>query len=102
MSWRQQMLALGVLGLVAACAAAPEQRWMKAGVNAKIYEADRVACLGTVDREFNPYYDYGPLVSGGTASGQRLFRNQAAEEMFRDCMRQRGYRLMTIEAPQQG
>lgn len=102
MSRRQQMLALGVLGLVAACAAPPEQRWAKAGVNAKIYEADRVACLGTVDREFNPYYDYGPMVSGGTASGQRLWRNQAAEEMFRDCMRGRGYRLMTIEAPQQG
>jgi hypothetical protein len=40
------------------------------------------------------------MISGQTASGQRLFRNQAAEEMFRDCMRQRGYRLVTIEPGQ--
>ena len=101
MSGRQRMLVLGLVGLVAACAPGPEYRWMKAGVNAKVYEADRVACLGTVDREFNPYYDYGPMVSGGTASGQRLFRNQAAEEMYRDCMRHHGYRLIAVEPPQQ-
>lgn len=100
MPGRQQLLALGMVGFVAACAAAPEQRWVKAGVNPKIFEADRVACLGVVDRDFNPYYDYGPMVSGGTASGQRLFRNRAAEEMYQDCMRQRGYRLVTVEAPQ--
>jgi hypothetical protein len=100
MSGRQQLLALGMVGFVAACAAAPEQRWMKAGVNPKIYEADRVACLGVVDRDFNPYYDYGPTVSGGTASGRLLFREKAAEDMFQDCMRQRGYRLVRIEAPQ--
>jgi hypothetical protein len=97
MTYRRQALALGLMATVAACATAPEYRWIKAGVDAKGYEQDRVACLQTVERDFNPYYDYGPLVSGQSASGRALFRSEAAEKMFRDCMRQRGYRLVTIE-----
>lgn len=98
---RRQMLpllsALGLAGFVAACAPGPEYRWMKAGVDDKTFENDRVACLQTVDREFNPYYDYG--VPGAAGTEQRLFRDRAAEDMFRDCMRQRGYRLVTLESP---
>jgi hypothetical protein len=30
-----------------------------------------------------------------------LFRDREAEDMFRNCMRQRGYRLVTIDPPQQ-
>lgn len=99
MGYRRLALVFGLAASVAACTA-PEYRWIKAGVDGKTYEKDRVGCLETVDRDFNPYYDYGPMISGQTASGQRLFRNQAAEEMFRDCMRQRGYRLVTIEPGQ--
>jgi hypothetical protein len=91
------LLALGACGLIAGCAAAPDYRWIKAGVDAKGYEADRVACLQTVDREFNPMYDYGP--PGSSSSQEAIFRQDAAEKMFRDCMRGRGYRLVKIEPP---
>jgi hypothetical protein len=91
-------IALGLGGLAAACAAAPEYRWMKAGVDGKTYETDRVACLQTVDREFIPYYDFGP--PGASSTTQAIFRDKEAEDMFRDCMRQRGYRLVTIDPPQ--
>jgi len=101
MTYRKQALGLGLIASLAACAAAPEYRWIKAGVDAKGYEKDRVACLQTVDRDFNPYYDYGPMISGQSASGQALFRSEAAEQMFRDCMRQHGYRLVTIEPAKQ-
>lgn len=97
MSTVRQLLALGVVGVAAACAAAPEQRWVKAGVNAKTFEADRVACLNVVDRDFNPFYDYGPPISGGSAAGQLMWRSRAAEQMYQDCMRQRGYRLVTVD-----
>lgn len=94
-----RVLALGMGGLVAACGTPAEHRWIKAGVDAKAYEQDRRACLETVDRDFNPYYDYGP--PGSPQSQEMLFRQNAAEEMFRDCMRGRGYRLVTVEHPQQ-
>ena len=68
---------------------------MAAGVDAKAYEADRRACLETVDREFNPYYDYG--TPGNSRSQEAIFRQDAAEQMFRDCMRGKGYRLVTVE-----
>lgn len=93
---RKHALALGLMASVAACAA-PEYRWIKAGVDAKAYEQDRIACLQKVDRDFNPYYDYGPIFSGRSAAGQAMYRDQAAEEMYRDCMRQRGYKLVKIE-----
>jgi hypothetical protein len=92
-------IALGLGGFAAACTAAPEYRWMKAGVDGKTYEKDRVTCLQTVDREFNPYYDFGP--PGAAPTTQALFRDREAEDMFRNCMRQRGYRLVTIDPPQQ-
>jgi len=97
MTARLGLLALGACGLLAACANAPEYRWIKAGVDAKGYEADRVACLQTVDRDFNPLYDYGP--PGSPASQEAIFRQDAAEQMFRECMRGKGYRLVKIEPP---
>jgi len=99
MTGAMRLLTIGVCGVVAACAAAPEYRWIKAGVDAKGYEMDRRACLQTVDREFNPYYDYGP--PGSSAAQEAIFRDQAAEEMFRDCMRGKGYRLVTVEPSRQ-
>lgn len=87
--------ALGLGVAVAACGAPVEYRWIKAGVDAKGYEADRVACLQTVDREFNPYYDYGP--PGSPPAQEEIFRQDAAEQMFRECMRGKGYRLVTVE-----
>ena len=97
MAARFGLFTLGACGLVAACAAAPEYRWIRAGVDAKGYEADRVACLKTVDRDFNPLYDYGP--PGSPASQEAIFRQDAAEQMFRECMRGKGYRLVKIEPP---
>jgi hypothetical protein len=87
-------LVLGLAGLSAACAA-PEYRWIKSGADAKTYETDRRACLATVDREFNPYYDYG--IPGNSRTQEALFRQDAAEQMFQECMRGRGYRLVTVE-----
>jgi hypothetical protein len=99
MTYRKLALALGLTASLAACAT-PEYRWIKAGVDGKGYEQDRLACLKTVERDFNPYYDYGPPISGSSAAGQALFRDQAAEEMYRDCMRKRGYKLVKIEPGQ--
>jgi hypothetical protein len=97
MTMKTGLLALGACALLAACASPPEYRWIKAGVDAKGYEADRVACLQTVDRDFNPYYDYGP--PGSSAAQETLFRQDAAEQMYRECMRGKGYRLVKIEPP---
>jgi len=86
----------GVLGLVSACAA-PEYRWIKANTSERVFQADLNACHETVQRDFNPYYDYG--MPGSSRTEEALFRQDAAEEMFRDCMRGKGYRLVTIEPP---
>jgi len=100
MTARLGFLALGICGLIAGCAGtAQEYRWVRAGVDAKGYEADRVACLQQVDRDFNPMYDYGP--PGSPPSQEAIFRQDAAEQMFRECMLGKGYRLVRIEPPQQ-
>jgi len=92
-------LAFGLIGFASACVAAPEYRWIKAGADSKAYQVDRRACLETVDRDFNPYYDYG--MPGNSRAQEAIFRQDAAEQMFRECMRGRGYRLVTIEPPKQ-
>ena len=97
MTGKTALLALGACVLVTACATPPEYRWIKAGADAKTYEADRVACLQTVERDFNPLYDYGP--PGSSGAQEAIFRQDAAEQMYRDCMRGRGYRLVTVEPP---
>lgn len=99
MRWMGRLFAVGVGTLVVACASPVEYRWIKAGVDAKGYEADRVDCLQTVDRDFNPYYDYGP--PGSSGAQETIFRQDAAEQMFRECMRGKGYRLVKVEPPQQ-
>ncbi len=99
MTYRKLVLALGMIVSLAACAT-PEYRWIKAGVDAKTYEQDRVACLQKVDRDFNPNYDYGPMGGAAPQSEQSLFRDQAAEQMYRECMQQRGYKLVKIEPGQ--
>lgn len=96
MAARTIALTIGVAGLVSACAA-PEYRWIKPNTDTPAYRADLHACHQTVERDFNPYYDYG--IPGNSRSQEALFRQDAAEQMFRECMRGRGYRLVKIEPP---
>lgn len=97
MAARTTLLTVAILGSVAACAA-PEYRWIKANTDQAAFRADLTACHETVDRDFNPYYDYG--MPGNSRSQEALFRQDAAEQMFRDCMRGRGYRLVRVEPPE--
>lgn len=87
----------GVLGLLSACAA-PEYRWIKANTDSRAFQADVDACHATVQRDFNPFYDYG--MPGSSRTEEALFRQDAAEQMFRECMQGRGYRLVRIEPPE--
>jgi hypothetical protein len=96
MAANTRFLTIALLGSVAACAA-PEYRWLKANTDTEVYRADLAACHETVDRDFNPYYDYG--IPGNSRSQEALFRQDAAEQMFRDCMRGRGYRLVRVDPP---
>lgn len=97
MAARMMVLAIGLAGLVSACAA-PEYRWIKSNTDTQAYQADLNACHQTVERDFNPYYDYG--MPGNSRSQEALFRQDAAEQMFRECMQGRGYRLVTIDPPE--
>ncbi|MEM9683882.1 MAG: hypothetical protein AAF942_11505 [Pseudomonadota bacterium] len=86
-------LAIAALGLAAGCTPPPEKVWIKAGATPEAFDGDRKACLATVDRDFNPYYDYG--IPGNRSSSQEaLFRDDAAEQMYQNCMRGRGYELV--------
>ena len=100
MAGRTVVLKIGLVGgflvFLAACAA-PEYRWIKPNTDSRAFRVDLQACHQTVDQDFNPYYDYG--MPGASASAEALFRQDAAEQMFRDCMRGRGYKLVRIEPP---
>jgi len=85
-----------VLGSLAGCAG-PEYRWSKPGTDAAAFEKDRQACVQYVDEEFNPFYDYGPAHRYVSASEEALHKQIEAENMFRRCMKRRGYKLLTVE-----
>jgi hypothetical protein len=88
--------AFALVFAVGACTA-PEYHWIKAGGDETMYRTDRAACVAYTNEEFNPYYDYGPPGRGGSYAQEAMFRQMAAEDMFRNCMKRRGYRL--VEAP---
>ncbi len=90
------LLGLLIVGTLAACAG-PQYRWVKPGVDAATFQKDREACVSYVDREFNPFYDYGPAHRRASASEEALYKQIEAENMFRGCMKKRGYELVTIE-----
>ena len=85
--------------LVVACAG-PEYRWIKDGADQTSFQADRQACVEYVDHEFNPFYDYGPPHRRSSVSEEALFRQLAAEDMFKECMRKRGYQLVELPPKQ--
>ena len=91
-----RLVAVLLFGSLAACAG-PEYRWVKPGVDAATFEKDRRACVQYVDDEFNPFYDYGPAHRYVSASEEALYKQIEAENMFRRCMKRRGYELVTIE-----
>lgn len=96
MSHLNRLPALALVLAVAACAV-PEYHWIKAGGDEPLYRKDRAACVAYTNEEFNPYYDYGPPGRNVSYAQEAMFRQMAAEDMFRDCMKRRGYRL--VEAP---
>ena len=91
-----RLFAMTILAGLAGCAA-PEYRWSKPGTDAAAFEKDRQACIEYVDEEFNPFYDYGPPHRYVSASEEALYKQIEAENMFRRCMKRRGYKLVTIE-----
>ena len=48
-------------------------------------------------RETIALYDYGPPHRRVSASEQALYAQIEAENMFRQCMRRRGYKLIAVE-----
>lgn len=96
MTWYGRLAILSAMVSVAACTA-PDYRWIKQGVDAKTFETDRQFCVKYVNDEFNPYYDYGPAFRRPSVSEEMMYRDVAADEMYRACMHGKGYKLIAIQ-----
>ena len=96
MKWIGRVVVMSAMLSAAACSG-PEYRWVKQGADAKTFEADRVFCVNYVNEEFNPYYDYGPVYRRPSISEEIMYRDIAADEMYRACMHGKGYKLMAIQ-----
>ena len=97
---RFKQFAMFALALGAVGCAAPEYHWIKPGVDAKTFQKERAACVNYTDNEFNPYYDYGPPIGPNSWAQESMFRHMAAEDMFRNCMKRKGYRLVQGQVEQ--
>ena len=91
---RLKPIAVFGLALAAAGCAAPQYHWIKPGVDAATFNKERAACVAYTDKEFNPYYDYGPPLGRNSWAQESMFRHMAAGDMFRDCMKRKGYKLV--------
>lgn len=98
--WIGRVAVMSVMLSAAACSG-PEYRWIKQGADEKAFETDRAFCVNYVNEEFNPYYDYGPVFRRPSIAEEMMYRDIAADEMYRACMHGKGYELMAVqrEAP---
>lgn len=92
-------LVLLLAGATLAACAATDYYWVKEGADQATYVADRDACRHYVDRNFLPWYDYGPAWRRSTPADQMMGARVEIERLFRHCMEARGYKLMAVERP---
>lgn len=94
----QRSLLIALLPLSAALlgCATQQYRWEKPGVTGADFAADRHACLVQTEDRFNPFEDFGWPFGRTPAAERHLNARLRYEQLFRDCMQARGYRLVPV------